>query len=162
MNPTSKKARKQRAFFFHLPLHVRQKRLSVHASDAIHKETKKRAVPVRKGDTVKVLRGDEKGKSGKVTGTNYQNQTVFIEKILRKKAGGKEVAIPIQASNLLLVELNREDEARLGAGGNQKKTKAPKAPKAKEAKTKETEKGDIWSEEKTSIASPTKPSKGEK
>ncbi len=146
MNPKSKKARKQRAFSAHLPLHLQQKRLTVHTNESLHKETKKRGISVRKGDTVQVLRGEYRGKSGKVTGVLYANGKVFIEKLALKKASGKEAMIPIHASNLLLTELNREDEARFGKKPKEKKPKEKTGEKT-EIKPEKEPNADIWAEE---------------
>lgn len=114
MNPKSKKPRKQRAFIHSLSLHLAQKRLSIHASKALREETKKRSWPAKKQDTVLVLRGEHAGKGGKITKVDYKTGRVFVEKIVRKKTDGKEILVPLHASNLLLTELNKEDQARFG------------------------------------------------
>lgn len=165
MNPKSKKPRKQRKNWLNQPLHLKQKRLSIHASREIRKEFKKRSLPAKKGDTVRVLRGGLKGKTGKITQVEYATGRVFIEKIVRKKSGGKEVLIPFQASNLLLVELNREDEARFGKKPSKEKKPALKKTEEKQAKAEPQE--DIWAEEaahkgqKTAVKAEAK-EKGEK
>jgi large subunit ribosomal protein L24 len=162
MNPKSKKARKQRAFSAHLPLHLQQKRLAVHLNEALQKENKKRSLSVRKGDTVKVMRGEHKGKSGKITAVSYAKGKVFIEKLVLKKAKGKEAMIPIHASNLLLTELNREDEARFG----KKTAKKPAEKTGEKTETKKAEKEarqDIWAEEeKSAVEKPVKKMAGTK
>jgi len=146
MNPKSKKARKQRAFSAHLPLHLQQKRLSIHTNESLHKETKKRSVSARKGDTVQVMRGEHRGKTGKITGVSYSNGKVFIEKLVLKKASGKEAMIPLHASNLLLTELNREDEARFGKKAKGRKPKEKTGEKT-EVKPEKEPGTDIWAEE---------------
>lgn len=148
MNPQSKKARKQRAFSANLALHLRQKRLAVHATKALRKETKKRSIRVRKGDTVQIARGEHRGKSGKIIAVSYADGKVFIEKLVLKKAAGKEAFIPVHASNLLLTELNRGDEARFGK--KHARGKKPKEKAGEKTGIQETEKArvaDIWSEE---------------
>jgi ribosomal protein uL24 len=148
MNPKSRKARKQRAFSAHLPLHLQQKRLSVHTNKALRKETKKRGLAVRKGDTVQVLRGAHRGKSGKITKVSYASGKVYIEKLVLKKATGKEAFIPFHASNLLLTELNREDEARFGKKPEKgKRTREEPGEKTVLKKAEKAVSSDIWAEE---------------
>ncbi|MFH0954931.1 MAG: 50S ribosomal protein L24 [Candidatus Micrarchaeota archaeon] len=130
MNPKSKKPRKQRRFWRNLPLHLAQKRLAIHLNKELKKELKKTALPCRKEDAVQIVRGQFRGKTGKIAGVNYKKGTVTIEKILRKKTDGKEVLVPIQASNLILTAVERKDEARFGK--KPAKTAVPKeAAKAK-------------------------------
>lgn len=167
MNPKSKKARKQRAFSAHLPLHLQQKRLSAHTNESLHKETKKRSISVRKGDTVQVMRGEHRGKSGKITAVSYARGKVFIEKLVLKKASGKEAMIPIHASNLLLTELNREDEARFGKKTREKKQTEKTEEKTEIKKTEKAPNADMWAEEtekapKEKAAKKTAGNKGEK
>src|SRR3989338_4875701 len=144
MNPKSKKPNKQRKYQANLALHQKQKRLSVHLSKELRKEYKTRAVPLKKGDLVKVVSGNQFGKTGKVTEVNYDSQRVAIEKIMRKKSDGKEIPILIHASNLMIMELETKDDRRFkNAPAKKKKTheEAPEktaAPKKTVAKAKGT------------------------
>lgn len=142
MNPKSKKPGKQRLYGYHMALHLAQKRLAVHLSKELKKEFKKTALPVRKDDTVKIVRGGFKGKTGKIIGVNYKKGTVTIEKIMRKKTDGKEVLVPVQASNLIMTAVEQKDEARFGKKPSKKtapkETKKEEKPIAK-AETKKAE-----------------------
>ncbi|MEM4598360.1 MAG: 50S ribosomal protein L24 [Candidatus Diapherotrites archaeon] len=108
----SKKPEKQRKKIKEMPLHQRKKIVSAHLSKELKEELKRRSLPVRKGDTVKIVRGSFKGKSGKVSKVNVRKGFVYIEKIVRKKANGAEVQVPINASNLIITSLERSDEKR--------------------------------------------------
>ena len=55
----SKKARKQRKAFYNAPLHIRRKNVSSHLSKELSKEYGLRSLQVRKGDTIRIMRGDE-------------------------------------------------------------------------------------------------------
>ncbi len=112
----SAQPRKQRKFRFTAPMHERQKFLNVHISKELRQKlsTKKRAIGVRKGDTVKVMAGSHKGESGKVSSVNLRTGTVFIENIKRKKSKGKEVLVPIYSSNLYITDLDMSDKYRKG------------------------------------------------
>ena len=130
MNPKSQKPRKQRAFSHSLALHLQQKRLKGHASKEVRKETGKRSIALRKGDTVQVLRGSFGGKSGKIASVLYREGKITIEKMVRKKANGKEAFVPIHASNVLVMELSRENTAKAGKT-SAKKEDAKEPVKAK-------------------------------
>lgn len=73
-----------------------------------------KSIPLRTGDTVKVLRGDHKGKDGKVAGINLKKMTITVDGVSVTKADGTEVPRPIQPSNVMITKLELKDEKRLG------------------------------------------------
>ena len=101
----TRQPRKQRKKLYNAPLHLRQKLVSAHLSKELRKAKKKRSLPLRKGDKVKVMRGKFKGKIGKVTRVELNSLKAFVEGILLKKQAGKEVMAPIEPSNLMITEL---------------------------------------------------------
>ncbi|VVB76803.1 50S ribosomal protein L24 [uncultured archaeon] len=111
---SSSKPRKQRIFRFTAPMHVRQK--FVHARIAKELAAKlgisKRNIAVRKGDTVKVMSGSHKGKTGKVTTVDLKRTIVIIDGISRKNAKGKELPIPIKTSSVYVTDLDLSDKLR--------------------------------------------------
>jgi len=60
----SKDRRKQRKYQYNAPQHIRQKFVAVHLSKELRKKYSIRALPVRSGDKVTVLRGQFKGHVG--------------------------------------------------------------------------------------------------
>ena len=130
MKIKSSKPKKQRKFHYDKPLHMKQQGLASHLDKKLAKQLEKRSIPIRKGDTMKVMRGGMKGKSGKITGVNYRKGIVFIENVMRKKANGEEVQVPLKASNLLVVDLDKSDAKRF-------KGKVLKEEKKKETKKEE-------------------------
>ena len=110
----SAQKRKQRKFRFTAAMHERQKFANAHISKELASKLgiKKRSMQIRKGDTVKVMAGDNKGKSGKVNDVNLLKGTVSIDGIIRKNAKGKEQPIPISASNIYITEMDTTDKAR--------------------------------------------------
>lgn len=92
---------------FKAKLHKRKDFLNVHLSKALKEKlkTKKRALLVRKGDKVKVMRGTHKGKEGKVTNVDYIKVKVHVEGILRRTARGREVPIALEPSKILLIDI---------------------------------------------------------
>jgi|YelNatPaOPRAMG01_1025707.scaffolds.fasta_scaffold01691_21 large subunit ribosomal protein L24 len=113
--PKSSKARKQRKFLFNAPLHLRRKMISAHLSKELREKYKRRSLPLRKGDEVEIMRGEFKGKKGKISRVDLKNYKVYIEGITRKKTTGAEVLVPIHPSNLRIISLNLDDKKRVEA-----------------------------------------------
>ncbi|MBI4170925.1 MAG: 50S ribosomal protein L24 [Candidatus Aenigmarchaeota archaeon] len=111
----SKQPRKQRKYRYNAPLHRRQKMLSAHLAKDLRQQYKRRSLPLRKGDEVKVLRGEFKGLYGKVEKIDLQKLKVKVENIKRRKASGEEVAVSIDPSNLLVMKLDLNDKKRFAA-----------------------------------------------
>ncbi len=112
MATKTKKPKKQRKRFFNAPNHRRAKIMSVHLSPELREKYGRRSVPIRTGDTVRVLRGDHKGVEGKVIRVDRKNYRVFIENIYRENSRGERVNIPIHYSNLMIIDLDLSDEWR--------------------------------------------------
>jgi len=109
----SKKPRKQRKSLYNASLHTKQNLLAGHLSPELRKKYTKRSITLRKGDSVKVMRGQYAGKSGKISLVNLGKQVIHIGDILRKKKDGSEIAVKFNSSNLLVTDLNLEDDRRL-------------------------------------------------
>ena len=84
----SSQPKKQRKWYYTKPLHSSYKEFSVHLSKELRKDLGRRSLEVRKGDTVKVLRGGEKvnGKQGKVTGITRAKRMVFVYGVVKEQA----------------------------------------------------------------------------
>lgn len=110
----SKQPRKQRKARYEAELHTRQKWLAVHMNKETRTKlkTKRRNIPVREGDRVKVMRGENRGKSGKVSRVDLKHSKVYVEGIVRKRGKGGEVLVPIDPSKLLMVEAGFADKMR--------------------------------------------------
>ncbi|NLK26678.1 MAG: 50S ribosomal protein L24 [Euryarchaeota archaeon] len=110
----SKKARKQRKALYNAPNHVRSAMISSHLDEPLRKEYKMRAVRVIKGDTVRVMRGDEDvlGQEGKVQEVETKTGHIIIEGVTIAKADGTQTARPIHSSNVLVTKLNLTDPRR--------------------------------------------------
>jgi len=110
--PISKKARKQRKFLFTMPLHARRKVMSAHFSKELKTKYNTRSFPVRKGDEVQLMRGEFKGKGGKISRVDLKKYKVYIDGIKRKTTTGIEKLVPIHPSNLKIINLNLDDKRR--------------------------------------------------
>ena len=69
-------------------------------------------MPVIKGDTVKVMRGDFKGHVGKVRSVDTKKGRLEIEGVIITKVDGKKVPRPVHASNVVITKLNLTDPWR--------------------------------------------------
>ena len=125
----SSKPKVQRKWHHTKPLHTSRKEFSGHLSKELRRELGRRSLEIRKGDTVKVMRGGEKysGKSGKAIGFKAPKKQVLIEGIMRKKVSGKEIHVPFKASNLLITAIEDKDPRRL-KGKKTKKQAAKDVP----------------------------------
>jgi len=109
---SSKQVRKQRKYRYNAPLHVKHGFVSVHLSKELRDKHKRRALPARKGDKVKILRGSFKGKSGKIENINSKQEKVYVEGIMALKRDGTKVPKALKPSNLMILELNLDDKMR--------------------------------------------------
>jgi len=111
---TSTKARKQRKARANAPLHKRKRMVSAHLDSALMKEYNVRSVAVRKGDTVRVIRGDKdfKVSEAKVASVDLKNLKLIIENVTVPKADGTQKPKPVDPSNVLLTKLDLSDPWR--------------------------------------------------
>ncbi len=106
---SSKKPRKQRKYTYNAPLHLKRKLVKTKVSEDLEEKYKVKNLIVRKNDIVKVLRGEFKGKQGKVIGfSNKDYRRVLIEGIEVEKKAGEKKLIPIHHSNLLIVSVEED------------------------------------------------------
>jgi len=105
--------RKQRKYRINAPLHIRGNFVSSHLSKDLREKYKKRAVPLRKGDTVKIMRGTRRGESGKVDVVDRKNYKVYLAGFTTARKSGNEVPISFDASKLMITSLSSEDKLRI-------------------------------------------------
>jgi large subunit ribosomal protein L24 len=124
----SKKPNKQRKAFYNADLHTRHKFVSAHLSPELRAKWKKRSLPLRKGDEVKVTTGSFKGTTGKISRIDVRRVKAYMENIKRKKVSGEEVYVPVHPSNLMIMNPVMEDKMRVNVV-NRKGEKIGKAKK---------------------------------
>ena len=108
----TKKPSKQRKSAHQAKMHMLRKQLFARLSDGLSKEMKRRSLCIRKGDEVKVMRGDSKMMTGKVTDVDLKAGKVYVDGVKRKKVSGEEVQIPLHASNLMIIKAEMADKRR--------------------------------------------------
>lgn len=109
---SSKQPRKQRKYLANAPLHIRKKFVSMNLSKELRKNHDRRNISVKKGDTVKIMKGKFKGKQGKVTEVKLKLSKISVEGIQVKKQDNSKVNVRLEPSNLQIIELNLEDKKR--------------------------------------------------
>lgn len=143
----STQPRKQRKYRFNAPLHVKQKFMHVHLSKELRAKYPTRAVQLRKGDKVRILRGLHLGKEGKVDHLILKRERVYVNGIELIKKDGSKVQTPQHPSNLMIVDLDlsgdkyrKEKLESFGQKGSKgAKSSVPKNTEKKVEKTKKDE-----------------------
>ncbi|MBT4651323.1 50S ribosomal protein L24 [Candidatus Woesearchaeota archaeon] len=108
----SKQPRKQRKYRYNAPLHTKQKFLQVHLSPELRKKYSLRNILVKKGDKIKVLRGQFKKQEGKVEKVSLKYERVFVTGLEKIKKDGTKIPVAFNPSNLMILELNLDDKKR--------------------------------------------------
>ena len=130
----SKKAGKQRTSQREAPLHVKRKRMRARLISDDPDLRQVRSVTVRVGDEVEVTRGDfshpnsikadsrgkrlgqPRGRAGvkaKVASIDTKNGFIFIDGLTQSTADGKEEAVPVNPSNVVVTKLYEGDPVRI-------------------------------------------------
>ena len=94
------------------PLHIKHRFMSAHLSKDLMKKYNTRSIPLKKGDTVKVVRGNFKNHIGKIEKVFLKKTRVYVEGVQITKRGGSKVFYPLHPSNLIITSLNLEDKRR--------------------------------------------------
>ena len=121
---------KQRKLLFNAPHHIRGKIMSAHLSKDLRESYGVHSLPLRSGDTVRILRGDYKAYEGRVTRVDRGKYRIYVDGVTREKADGTTTPVPIHHSKVEIVKLNLEDDWR-------KKILERKGSSKKEEKTSE-------------------------
>ncbi|MEC7364771.1 MAG: 60S ribosomal protein L26 [Candidatus Thermoplasmatota archaeon] len=130
----SKKAGKQRTSQRDAPLHVKRKRMRARLISDDPDLRQVRSVTVRVGDEVEVTRGDfshpnsvkaesrgkrlgqPRGRAGvkaKVASVDTKSGFIFVDGLTQSTADGKEEAVPVNPSNVIVTKLFEGDPERI-------------------------------------------------
>ena len=71
-----------------------------------------RALPIRKDDEVKVVRGSFKGRDGKVTTVYRRKWVIHVERVTRDKANGSTVNVGLDPSKVVLTKLKLDKDRK--------------------------------------------------
>jgi len=131
---SSSKPNKQRKYRFNAPLHIKGSFLNTHLSKELRTKYGIRALRLRVGDKVRIMRGQFKKQEGKIEEIDVRKTQVYVAKIEHTKKDGSKARYPIDPSNLLIIEITTDDKKRVA---KLNKTKAPAVAKAPAQKTVE-------------------------
>src|SRR4030042_3827181 len=130
---------KQRKRLFNAPAHIRHKLMAAPLSKELTASKGAKTLPVRKGDTVQIKRGDNKGFEGKVSRVDLKAYRIYLEGLTREKTNGTNNFISVHPSKVQIRSLNLDDKWRKNilerkkAVGKPAKAEKPKAKPAKKA-----------------------------
>ena len=133
-----KNPRKQRKMLFNAPAHIRHKFMSAPLSPELASSRGTKSLPVRKGDTVRIQRGDNKGFEGKVSRVDLKSYRIYIEGLTREKVDGTNIFLPVHPSKVQIRNLYLDDKWRKDVLGRKKEIEKPE----KEEKPKPTTKAE--------------------
>ena len=119
--------RKQRKARYNAPAHARGKYLSASLSKDLREKVGTKSLPVKAGDKVRVLRGDFKGHEGEVLTVDYGSYKVTIEDVTLAKPDGTSTFLPVDPSNLMIIDADLKDDRRIKNRKHLKRYKAPKS-----------------------------------
>jgi large subunit ribosomal protein L24 len=130
-----KDPRKQRKRLYDAPAHLRHKLMAAPLAPELFSKGAK-TFPVRKGDTVRVVRGDHTGFEGKVNRVDLKRYRIFIEGLTREKVDGTNIFVAVHPSKVMIKSLKLDDKWRQAILENKKELAKPKKEKkpAKAAK----------------------------
>jgi large subunit ribosomal protein L24 len=106
-NPSKQRTNRRNASSF-----KRNKLVSARLSKDLQKKYKVKRVPVRKGDSVYVTKGDFLGTEGKVLRVDTRKQRLEIDGISREKADKSKIMYPIHTSKIIIRRFGKVDNSR--------------------------------------------------
>ena len=112
MKLKTKSPSKQRKRLYTAPYHSRSHIFSAHLSSELRGSHNSRTMPVKKGDTIRVLRGDYKGFEGKILRVNRKGYRIIVDGINREKADGTSIPVAIHPSKVEVIRLDLDDKWR--------------------------------------------------
>ena len=128
---------KQRKKLFNAPAHIRHKLMAAPLSRELSASRGAKTLPVRRGDTILIKRGDNKGFEGKVSRVDLKAFRIYVEGLTREKVDGTNIFLPVHPSKVEIRNLNLDDKWRKNILERKKAIAKPvkvEKPKAKPAK----------------------------
>jgi ribosomal protein uL24 len=108
----SMKPRTQRRNVGQADLSQRRDILAAHLSKELRTQYKRRSMSVRKGDEVKIIRGEHFGKTGEIVEIDLKNYKIFVNGVIIKRTVGTEKQVAIEPSNVVITSMKLDDNMR--------------------------------------------------
>ena len=137
---------------------ILNKQICASISKDLRKKYSRRSIRIMTDDTVKVMRGEYKGLTGKVTKISTETSGVAIEGNKKEKLKGEKIDVYIHSTNMIITSLNTDDKWRLKI--LEKKPKSKIKSMKEEAKKKDEVKS--VTKKKDEVKSVTKKKDGSK
>ena len=118
------------------------KQICAALSKDLRKKYPRRSARIMIDDTVKVIRGEYKGLTGKVAKISTESNSIAIEGNKKEKLKGEKVDVYIHSTNMIITSLNTDDKWRLKILEKKSKSsiKAMKEEAKKKSEVKPTDK----------------------
>jgi len=129
MQTKVKNPRKQRKRLYNAPAHIRHKLMAAPLTKELAKKHGIKTIPVRKGDTIRIQRGDNKGFEGKISRIDLKNYHIYIEGLTREKVDGTNIFLPVHPSNVMIKTFSLNDKRRKAIVERKKPLERDTAPK---------------------------------
>jgi large subunit ribosomal protein L24 len=129
MQAKVKNPRKQRKHLYNAPAHIRHKLMAAPLTKDLVKKHGVKTLPVRKGDTVRIQRGDNKGFEGKISRVDLKNYRIYLEGLTREKVDGTNIFLPLHPSNVVIKSFSLNDKKRKAIVERKKPLEKETAPK---------------------------------
>jgi len=110
------------------------KQICAALSKDLRKKYPRRSARIMINDTVKVIRGEYKGLTGKVAKISTESNSIAIEGNKKEKLKGEKIDVYIHSTNMIITSLNTDDKWRLKI--LEKKSKSKIKAMKEEAKKK--------------------------
>jgi len=124
-----KDPRKQRKRLYNAPAHLRHKLMAAPLSPELISSKGARSLPVRKGDTVRIMRGDHIGFEGKVSRVDLKRYRIFLEGLTREKVDGTNIFVSVHPSKVMIKNLKLDDKWRKAVVEGKEELELPKTEK---------------------------------
>mmetsp|Transcript_9099 Transcript_9099/g.22781 ORF Transcript_9099/g.22781 Transcript_9099/m.22781 type:complete len:146 (-) Transcript_9099:193-630(-) len=108
----SSSRRKCRKAHFTAPSNERRKMMASPLSSELKNKYGVRAVPIRKDDEVQVVRGNYKGREGKVVQVYRKKWVIHIERITREKVNGATVNVGVDPSKVVITKIKLDKDRK--------------------------------------------------
>ena len=92
---------------------VVNKQIGAPLSKDLRKKYSRRSARIMIGDTAKVIRGEYKEITGKISKISTNNSSIAIEGNKKEKLKGDKIDVYIHSSNVIITSLNTDDKWRL-------------------------------------------------
>ena len=112
MRTSPNSPRRQRKAHYTADTFRRRRRMTVPLSRELRRRFHSRSLPVRKGDTVRVLSGSFVGREERVAKVDRRSYSVILDNVTLKTGEEKLKPLPIRTGHLVLTRLNLSDPWR--------------------------------------------------